>query len=51
MVEEKYGLTPLTWYRTSATAHSAAAILSVLEKITQLRALGLAQWDLTALNR
>jgi TnpA family transposase len=50
VVEEKYGLTPLTWYRTGATSHSPGAILKVLEKITALRATGLTGCDLTGLN-
>jgi hypothetical protein len=37
-VNGKYGVTPLTWFRTGATSHSASAILNVLEKIAEMRA-------------
>lgn len=50
VVHEKYGLTPLTWYRTGATSHSAGAILNALEKIAELQAMGLAGHDLGALT-
>jgi Domain of unknown function (DUF4158) len=50
VVEEKYGLTPLTWFRTPATSHSAGATLKVLEKIAELRATGFTGRDLTTLN-
>jgi hypothetical protein len=50
VVEEKYGLTPLTWYRTGATTYSAGAIVKVLEKIAQLQATGLTGRNLSALN-
>lgn len=50
VVDEGIGLTPLTWYRTGATSYSAGAILKVLEKIAELRATGLAERDLSALN-
>ncbi len=50
VVEEGIGLTPLTWYRTGATSYSAGAMLKVLEKIAELRATGLAERDLSALN-
>src|SRR5262249_36437004 len=43
VVDEKIGLTPLTWYRTGATSHSAGAILKVLEKIAELRTAGLTE--------
>lgn len=50
VVDEEIGLTPLTWYRTSATSYSAGAILKVLEKIAELRTTELAERDLSALN-
>ena len=50
MVDKKIGLTPLTWYRTGATSHSAGAILNVLEKIAELRTTGLTERNLSALN-
>lgn len=50
VVDEGIGLTPLTWYRTGATSHSAGAIMKVLEKISELRTVGLAERDLNALN-
>ncbi len=50
MVDEKYKLTPLTWFRTPATSHSPAAIVRVLEKIADLRELGIEQWNLSLIN-
>jgi TnpA family transposase len=50
VVDEQLGVTPLTRYRTAATSHSASAILTVLEKITQMRATGLTGRDLGVLN-
>lgn len=50
VVEEKYGVTPLTWYRTGATSHSAGAMVKVLEKTADPRAPGLSGRDLQALN-
>ncbi len=49
-VNQELGLTPLTWYRTAATAHSAGAILKTLKKIAQLRTTKLNERDLSLLN-
>ena len=50
VVNQDLGLTPLTWYRTAATSHSAGAILETLKKITQLRTTKLNGRDLSLLN-
>jgi TnpA family transposase len=50
IVEEEYGTTSLTRFRTGAVSHTAEAILKVLDKIVEMRALGADRWDLSALN-
>lgn len=49
-VDEKKQRTLLAWLRTNATSFAPASILNVLEKIAELRALGVERWDLPALN-
>ncbi len=49
-VDEKKQRTLLAWLRTSATSFAPASILHVLEKIAELRALGVESWDLPALD-
>lgn len=49
-IDEQKQRTLLTWLRTSATSFSPGSILDVLEKITEIRALGVAEWDLRELN-
>jgi hypothetical protein len=44
------GLTPLTWLRRPAISNSPRAILGNLEKLAFLRAAGVADWTLEALN-
>src|SRR5262249_20988999 len=50
VVDEDRQRTLLAWLRTGATSYSAAAILNVLEKLNELRAIGVEGWDLRALN-
>jgi hypothetical protein len=50
VIEESSSVTPLTRYRTGATSYSAASILKVLEKIVELRTLGVERWDIGAFN-
>jgi TnpA family transposase len=49
-VDEQKRRTLLVWFRTSATSSSPASILSTLEKINELRALGVEEFDLSVLN-
>jgi hypothetical protein len=44
------GLTPLAWLRRPAASNSPRAIVGNLEKLAFLRAAGVANWDLDALN-
>ncbi len=50
IVPKNERFTPLTRFRTAATAHSAQAILHTLEKISELKTLGIAHWDLSRIN-
>ncbi|MGH9764669.1 MAG: DUF4158 domain-containing protein, partial [Blastocatellia bacterium] len=50
IVDPQYNVTPLTMFRTGATSHSPAAILNVLGKVSDLRQLGIVEWDLSDLN-
>jgi TnpA family transposase len=50
VIAENSSVTPLTQYRTGAVSYSASSILKVLEKIVELRALGVERWDVSRIN-
>ena len=50
VIDEKIGLTPLTWLRRHATTNSPNSILNALKKLTFLEEQNVPSWDLSCLN-
>ena len=50
VIDEKIGLTPLSWLRRHATTNSPNSILNALKKLTFLEEQNVPSWDLSCLN-